>query len=237
MRSGTNGARRIDLATVGVGLCVGLLLGWPLAVATGVGASTRNGALSSGGSLQEVRRIAAEVTVRISGEGCLGTTMGTGVRVGPGEVLTAAHVVAGESVAAVVDDDGTAGRGADITKLGAVDAATLHTTSSGRWVHRREGRARIGETVVVAGSPGGGEVLVRTANVVGEVSGRVPGDPLTSLLLDVEAQPGDSGGPVLDLDGRLIGIVYARSNADGRALVIPLDGVVFGAGRAGVACR
>ena len=235
MRGAKNGDRRVDAAIAGVGLCVGLLLAWPFATARGAGASTP----WAGGpaeSVAEVQRIARQVTVRLSGEGCLGATMGTGVRVGPGEVLTASHVVAGEASTTVLAADGERAGGTDISKLGAVDAASLHTTSDGPWVERRAGRPGRGETVVVAGSPGGGDVVVRSATVSGELPGRAPGDPPTSLLLDVEAQPGDSGGPVLDLEGRLVGIVYARANSDGRAMVIPVEAIPLGSGTAGVSC-
>lgn len=239
MRGGGSDPRRVDAAIAGVGLCVGLLLGWPVAVASGVGgagASTAWDGRSASGSVAEVQRIARQVTVRISGEGCLGTTMGTGVRVGPGQVLTASHVVAGEASATVLDADGERASGTDIEKLGGVDAASMHTTSDGPWVERRVGRPDDGEPVVVAGSPGGGPLEVRVATVRGEVHGRAPGDPPTSLLLDIEVQPGDSGGPVLDLDGRLVGIVYARANADGRAMVIPVDAIPSDSGVAGVPC-
>lgn len=235
MRDGGIRERRLDLAVLGVGLCLGLLLGWPLAAAT-AGASPPEADLVSGRSTREVAAIAAEVTVRIRGEGCLGTTMGTGVRVGPGEVLTASHVVAGERVTTVVDASGEETTGRDIARLGVLDAATVRTGSSQPWVRPRVGRARVGERVVVAGSAGGGPVVTRSATVRGELSGRAPGDPSASLILDVEATPGDSGGPVLDLDGRLVGIVYARANADGRALVIPVDAIPFGSGNPGVAC-
>lgn len=41
------------------------------------------------------------------------------------------------------------------------------------------------------------------------------------MRLDVRADPGDSGGPVVDATGRLVGIVYATERVTQMALVIP----------------
>jgi S1-C subfamily serine protease len=43
------------------------------------------------------------------------------------------------------------------------------------------------------------------------------------MRLDLGAEPGDSGGPVVDAEGRLVGIVYLRERITGRALVIPVS--------------
>jgi len=61
VRDGGIRERRLDLAVVGVGLCLGLLLGWPLAAAT-AGASPPEVDLVFGRSTREVAAIAAEVT-------------------------------------------------------------------------------------------------------------------------------------------------------------------------------
>jgi S1-C subfamily serine protease len=41
------------------------------------------------------------------------------------------------------------------------------------------------------------------------------------MRLDVGAVPGDSGGAVIDAQGRLVGIVYASQHITDQALVIP----------------
>jgi S1-C subfamily serine protease len=43
------------------------------------------------------------------------------------------------------------------------------------------------------------------------------------MRLDVRADPGDSGGPVVDATGRLVGIVYATERVTQLALVIPVS--------------
>ena len=59
--------------------------------------------------------------------------------------------------------------------------------------------------------------------MLGYVEGVESTDPRLVMRLDVGAEPGDSGGPVVDADGRLVGIVYLRERITGRALVIPIS--------------
>ena len=78
-------------------------------------------------------------------------------------------------------------------------------------------------TSVLVGTRPGGELQVREARVQGYVSGVEDTDPTMVMRLDIGAEPGDSGGPVVDGDGRLVGIVYLRERVTGRALVIPIS--------------
>lgn len=226
--------RRIDATVALVGLFAGILLGWPLACAPhGVSA----GSSSERAAIRRVEQTARSVAVLLVGDGCLGRTSGTGVRVDARRVLTASHVVAGESSVQVRDSEGRRATGSEIKRLGAVDAAVVSTASTGMVASLRIGRPAVGERLVVAGAPNGGSLRTRVARAVGELDGRAPSDPRTAIVLDVQARPGESGGPVLDLAGRLVGIVYARANADGRALVIPLDAIdLSSSGTPGVAC-
>ena len=80
-------------------------------------------------------------------------------------------------------------------------------------------------TPVLVGTRPGGELHVRGARVQGYVNGVESTDPSRVMRLDIGAEPGDSGGPVVDADGHLVGIVYLRERVTGRALVIPISEV------------
>ena len=72
-------------------------------------------------------------------------------------------------------------------------------------------------TVAVQGYPFGGPFASTGAEIVDvstiEASSIDGGSraPRESYTLAADVNPGNSGGPVLDLDGRVIGMVYARS--------------------------
>jgi S1-C subfamily serine protease len=76
-----------------------------------------------------------------------------------------------------------------------------------------------GQPAAVIGYPGGGHELVIGAQVMSEVTAE--GSDIYSqrravrqlYVLNAQVRQGDSGGPVVDLDGRDLGVVFAASTA------------------------
>lgn len=87
----------------------------------------------------------------------------------------------------------------------------------------RRGSGRVGEEVHAIGSPFG-EVLTGTVTR-GILSANRVIDGVAFLQSDVAINPGNSGGPLLDGDGRVLGIAQlsSGSNAQGINLFIPID--------------
>jgi S1-C subfamily serine protease len=79
-------------------------------------------------------------------------------------------------------------------------------------VRLRAGRnARLGEDVVAMGYPLKGVLssgTVVTAGIVNALTGL--GDDTSAFQISATVQPGSSGGPILDREGRLVGIVRSR---------------------------
>jgi serine protease Do len=86
-------------------------------------------------------------------------------------------------------------------------------------------RLRVGEWVVAIGSPFGLDNTV-TAGIV-SAKGRDTGDYLPFIQTDVAVNPGNSGGPLLNLRGEVIGInsqIYSRTGGFmGISFAIPID--------------
>jgi len=86
-------------------------------------------------------------------------------------------------------------------------------------------RLRVGEWVVAIGSPFGLENTV-TAGIV-SAKGRDTGDYLPFIQTDVAVNPGNSGGPLLNLQGEVVGInsqIYSRTGGFmGISFAIPID--------------
>ena len=163
------------------------------------------------------RERALAMTVRVDSRGGGAFSTGTGVGVGAHVVLTNAHLTT-EPVTLVTmcgDHEVAVGR-VDIAADGS-DIAVLVT--SGPNLLPAEVAAtdpRAGDRVVLVGYPNG--VLTLTE---GRVEGVLQRDGGEVLRFSPEPEIGQSGGPLLDADGRIAGLVFARDEVGGQGLAIP----------------
>ncbi len=146
-----------------------------------------------------------------------------------GLILTNAHVVKGakevtvklpdrrELVAKVLGVDPST----DIAVL-KIDAKNLPVVTLGRVAD-----LKVGEWVAAIGSPFGFENTV-TAGVVSAKNRALPDDSATPFIqTDVAVNPGNSGGPLFNSRGEVVGInsqIYSRSGSyQGVSFAIPID--------------
>jgi serine protease Do len=153
-----------------------------------------------------VRKVTAKVmsaTVAVQ----IGQAQGSGVIVSEdGLILSAGHVVGkpGRSVEIILPD-GKRLKGTTLGSNTSVDGGMIRITTKGKWPYVKMGKSadlRIGAWCIGLGHPGGYEEgrppVLRTGRVVTN-----RGDAIrTGCLLF----SGDSGGPLFNMDGRLIGI-------------------------------
>jgi serine protease Do len=101
-----------------------------------------------------------------------------------------------------------------------IEASNLPTVTIGD-----SNKVRVGEWVVAIGSPFGLDNTV-TAGIV-SAKGRDTGDYLPFIQTDVAVNPGNSGGPLIDMQGQVIGInsqIYSRTGGFmGISFAIPID--------------
>jgi serine protease Do len=146
-----------------------------------------------------------------------------------GIVLTNAHVVRGASEVTVKLTDRREFRakvlGADPT----TDIAVLRIEAKGLPVVSLgdPARARPGDWVLAIGSPFGFENSV-SAGIVSAKGRSLPGETYVPFIqTDVAVNPGNSGGPLFNLSGEVIGInsqIYSRSGGyQGLSFAIPID--------------
>lgn len=81
------------------------------------------------------------------------------------------------------------------------------------------GQLRVGQAVIAIGHPMGVEWAV-TTGILSRLPG--PGDQRRLLRASVTLLPGNSGGPLLDADGRLLGINTMLSGP-AEAISVPVD--------------
>jgi serine protease Do len=156
--------------------------------------------------------------------------LGSGFIVQPdGIILTNAHVVQGADEVIVRLPDRREFKGTIVgvdppTDIAVVriDAKELPTVRLGD-----PSKVKVGEWVLAIGSPFGFENTV-TAGIVSGTSRSLPeGTYVPFIQTDAAVNPGNSGGPLFNLDGEVIGInsaIYSRTGGyQGIAFAIPID--------------
>jgi S1-C subfamily serine protease len=140
-----------------------------------------------------------------------------------GHVITNYHVLQGATRAGVMTDDGTT---YSVSLLGydrVNDIAVLKIRSNETFDYLRFGNSDLvqaGQKVVALGNPAGLS-FTATEGIISSPS-RIAGDGLAYLQTDVTLNPGNSGGPLINTQGRIIGIVnFKVSGYEGLGFAIP----------------
>jgi serine protease Do len=155
---------------------------------------------------------------------------GSGFIVGAdGIVLTNAHVVQDATEVTVKLTDRREFRAKVLGVDPMTDVAVLRIDAKNLPVVRLgdPARARVGDWVVAIGSPYGFENSV-SAGIVSAKGRSLPGDAYVPFIqTDVAVNPGNSGGPLFNLAGEVIGInsqIYSRTGGyQGLSFAIPID--------------
>jgi S1-C subfamily serine protease len=159
---------------------------------------------------------AAQLVVKVTGAGCGGLVTGSGFPIGSGYVVTNAHVVSGTGSHRVETMSGIVLRAEVVYFDPDRDVALLYVPDyAGAALDFAP--AERGTQGAVIGYPGGGSESVQPAVVDGAVqaAGRdiYNQKPVTRQIYVIQAnvKPGNSGGPLVDMQGKVLGIVFATS--------------------------
>ena len=140
---------------------------------------------------------------------------GTAFAIAPGLLVSNQHVVAGCNSVDVIAPDGRR-TGAILDADAQTDLALLRVSGiKGATARLRNPRnVRLGESVMVFGFPLAGALTSGGNFTSGHVSGlRGLNDAAGEIQITAPVQPGNSGGPVLDSSGLVIGVVQAKLDA------------------------
>ncbi len=148
---------------------------------------------------------------------------GSGFVYAPQRVMTNAHVVAG------IDEPTVRVGGVGRTYEARVvlfdpdkDVAVLHVPSLEAPVLAFDHSAERGDSAVVAGYPEDGGLDLQAATVANRIDATGQNiystETVTREIYSVRStvRPGNSGGPLLTTDGKVYGMVFARSTSDSR---------------------
>jgi S1-C subfamily serine protease len=165
---------------------------------------------------------AAEGTYKIESSGCGGMVDGSGFPLDARHVITAAHVVAGTSGTRVIDGRTGARVGGVVVYINTnIDIAVIRTRSEmGHVLQITSRSARTRETGAAIGYPGGEKRTISPARVRARTEARgrdIYDRKLVSrsvYVLRALVRQGNSGGPFVDDNGVVRGMIFAASADD-----------------------
>lgn len=164
---------------------------------------------------------AQRMAVRVRNVSCTGVTRGTGFALDENTLITNKHVVESATQLQLNTYDG---KDVSVTNTSIADLADLAVVRTKENLEAfpviAEEDPAVGTPVTIVGYPNGGALTVTSGTVL-----RYLNDPLNQNLgeviySDAQVEHGSSGSAVLDSEGRLVGVVYAK-NTSGASYIIP----------------
>jgi putative serine protease PepD len=230
------GAALLVAAVVGVGtglLATGNPIGTLLAAAGGPGGANQGGAALplNGEPLADMAERLLPSVVQIEADGAVGSGF---VASDGGLILTASHVVGRSQTVTLRLQDGTSISGAVVAVDKSIDTAVIRADESAAGDLKplplgALADVQVGEMTIAIGSPFGLSQTV-TTGIVSALGRTVPtpmGELHDLIQTDAAINSGNSGGPLIDGEGRAIGINTAIASnsggSDGIGFAVPVD--------------
>ena len=189
-------------------------------------------------SVSEINKKVSPSVVLISGSGLNGEGQGSGVLISEdGYLVTNAHVVSGFSQLTVTlnDADKTTAEATVVGSDSLTDLAVIKVDLNGLTAADlgTSSDLEVGQDVVVIGNPLGEEFSGSvTTGIISALDRKVQmseDEIFTYIQTDAAINAGNSGGPLVNMAGQVIGINAAKidtSVAEGMGFAIPVDDVV-----------
>jgi S1-C subfamily serine protease len=162
-----------------------------------------------------VTRAAERMTLRVRNISCAGVATGSGFAIDEHTIITNRHVLQGAAVLELNTWDG-ASLDADVNEAltgRLVDIGVTRVSAELPAIAELGSDPREGDRVTAVGYPLGGPLTLSAGRVTGYLDGRtLPAEvafPAKVLELSVRIKHGNSGGPLLDRRGRVVGVIFA----------------------------
>ncbi len=162
---------------------------------------------------------------RIASTGCSGGGSGSGFLVGPDTLVTAYHVVEDATAVSVrFGADVVSGSPVAVDEAADLAIVKLHQRSTATPLQPSDTPAAVGAAVAVLGYPLGKPLgMTQGAVTAADLRVQVEGEDRWGLFrTDAAINGGNSGGPVVTVDGRVVGVVVAGSDAAGAGYAVGL---------------
>lgn len=175
--------------------------------------------LPSIGELDKAVASSRSAVVKVVGDGCGSGSSGSGFVAAPGTVITNAHVVAGIAKPSIID-----ARGQHAARViwfdPELDIAILRSSAvAAAPLPLQPTAASDGSPVAAVGYPGGGDFTASPGAILTSfiAVGRDIYNQQTTerrvYFVKTQVAQGNSGGPLLNARGEVIGVIFAKSNS------------------------
>lgn len=167
---------------------------------------------------------AQRMTVRVRNIGCGSVSTGTGFALDAFHLVTNRHVVSNSQSIEVSTHDGRSidVETASVTTVADIAIVTTETSMGGAFAVRADEDPVAGDAITVVGYPNGGRLTTTTGVVLGPAEDPIGGSVGTVLATSAVVQPGSSGSPVLNEDGEVVGVVYAKNDSN-QSFIVPVS--------------
>jgi S1-C subfamily serine protease len=156
---------------------------------------------------------------RVRNVSCLAT--GSSFAVGQ-EIVTNRHVAGGATSLQLATWDGNDFTASVQAISDGPDLAVLGSDTSARGT-LAPSNPPAGTSVWAAGYPLGDQITVVPGQIIDYIDGSGLGVSGTVMRVTNAIQPGNSGGPLLDANGQVVGVVFAIQTSNHDGLVIPVS--------------
>lgn len=160
-----------------------------------------------------------------------------------GYILTNAHVISGAEKLGVMFTDGSEEDAILVGYDNTSDLAVLRVNRTGLQALKLgdSDTLRVGDYIITIGDPTGRELAGTTTFGIVSATARtitIDGQTNTYVQVDAAVNPGNSGGPLINLDGEVVGIVSAKTitasyddygnaiSAEGLGFALPINDVM-----------
>lgn len=176
-------------------------------------------------SQDSTQRYARDITYRVRNPGCAGVASGSAFAIAPDTLVTNKHVVEDGVLSLELSTWDGEDITVDVYETSIVaDLAFIKTSQSVPVVAKMGNDPKEGLRVAAVGYPLGGPWSLSQGRVRQYIDGDAYGIGHRVLLFDAIVEPGNSGGPLMDRSGLVVGVVFAKER-DGEelGLAIPVS--------------